>query len=116
MSYADVLDSCYYKGYVTSPKSHLPPEAILELEDQTKCLDHANLKGLCLGDILGQTADPMSMSVVLFQLLSVLMFIACITTGHHLNYMLNHVLKCLGHAELDLLLTGMGRPALSPES
>lgn len=49
----------------------------------------------------------MSKYVVLFQLLSVLLSIACITTGHHLNYMLNHVLKYLGHAELDLLLTGM---------
>lgn len=56
-AYADVLDSCYHKGHVTSPRFHLPPEAVLELEDQTKCFDHANLRGLCLGDILGQTAD-----------------------------------------------------------
>lgn len=64
----------------------------------------------------GKLLMAMSKSMVLFQLLSVLMCIVCNTTGHHWNYMLNHVVKYVGHAELDLLLIGMGRPALSPES
>lgn len=55
----------------------------------------------------------MPRSVVLLHLGSVLMSIACVTTGIHGNHMLNHVLnhvsKYEGQGELALSLTGPGR-------